>query len=1045
MPVASIKIKTIFVVALALVAISFPSFAQDKSQARTKIRFGVVTGRGPVEVIKQWQPLMKYLDSNGFDIEIVLRESYHGLLESLKKGEIDLVEGGAFLYVQMHEEAGAKILVGEERIYAFTENAANYSTYYLSYIISNADKNFNALSDLKGHSFAFTDPDSTTGYMWPRLMLADADIEDPQKYFSSIIFTNNHDSSVNAILNKSVDAAAVASFNILLRKPEERAKIRILATSEPISTGPITYRRDLDENTVRRLRELFLNFHNRVPPEELLQTTIHKFVMVDDSFYDTIRAGFERIKSLPKMSGFVRYRTAPRQFYTAFDRHIGKGILLISIPILSFIAIVVLLFLIFRKKFAARLRIKLIFAFISISIVILTILSASVIFDMRTKVHKMAGEYLWNIETFEAACATAAANRNTDVLSTYTDDFARRRDVIYTKIIQNGIYQTDSTHKDVGANMATNVMNGTFYLSSTSKEPMIEVLDPILIGDEQWGLAQVGFSLKGVQKIIMNAIIANILTIVVSIALSILMAYLFAAHITRPLQRLIAATQDIRRGRSRPIGIKSSDEIGALARSIEQMRIELADKDELIQSKLVEMDEKTSPKSKRESPADAQARYEEADELRQKIAEIEVRTPRLKELRHEAIIGESPAFLKTIRDIVIRSRDSGPALIYGESGSGKTGIARAIHQLSDRADKPFGEFNCAEFASADPLIVLGKLFGYGRDCGIQGIAREGQPGLLQKYNGATLFLDEVNSLPLHAQALLLLPLEGRSFSPAAGRGDHINVDVRFIFASNAPLADEVSAGRFRKDLLRRLHVRGYIEIPPLRNRTEDIPVLAEHFLMRWCRDKDHKMTISSDAMEILISLKYEQFNVGELLSVIQVAADNAYFDNQNEILSKHLTFGVTNTHAMGSVGASVDRPSSNIPEWADATEAEEIAALRKFKFRISETEAYLGYPKNSKTLTNHFRGICYKALALSDWNIEKVAAGLSSGCSERLSMKVKQKVRQYCDGLMESINTGSEDKLLNNLLQKYFTYIDAAKNTSDTKPFSGKKRGILFE
>lgn len=1043
MSVASIKIKTIFVVALALVAISFSSFAQGKNLARTKIRFGVVTGRGPVEIIKQWQPLMKYLESNGFDIEIVLRENYYGLLESIKKGELDLVEGGAFLYVQMHEEAGAEILVGEERIYAFTENAANYSTYYLSYIISNADKNFNALSDLKGHSFAFTDPDSTTGYLWPRLMLADAGIEDPQKYFSSTIFTNNHDSSVNAILNKSVDAAAVASFNILLRKPEERAKIRILATSEPISTGPITYRRDLDENTVRRLRELFLNFHNRVPPEELLQTTIHKFVMVDDSFYDTIRAGFERIKSLPKMSGFIRYRTAPRQFYTAFDRHIGKGVLLISIPILSFIAIVVLLFFIFRKKFAARLRIKLIFAFIFISIVILTTFSASVIFDMRTKVHKMAGEYLWNIETFEAACATAAANRNTDVLSTYTDDFARRRDVIYTKIIRNGIYQTDSTHKDVGANMATNVMNGTFYLASSSKEPMIEILDPILIGDEQWGLAQIGFSLNGVQKIIMNAIIANILTIIVSIVLSILMAYIFAAHITGPLQRLILATQDIWRGKSRPISIKSSDEIGELARAIERMRIELGDRDDLIQSKIVEMGERTATKSWRDSAADAQSKLADINELRQKIAEIEVRTPRLKELRHEAIIGESPAFLKTIRDIVIRSRDCGPVLIYGESGSGKTGVARAIHQLSDRAERPFGEFNCAEFASADPLIVLGKLFGYGRDCGIQGIAREGQPGLLQKYNGATLFLDEVNSLPLHAQALLLLPLEGRPFSSAAGRGDHINVDVRFIFASNKPLAEEVSTGRFRKDLLRRLHVRGYIDIPPLRNRQEDVPILAEHFLMRWCRDKDHKMTISSNAMEILISLKYEQFNVGELLSVVQVAADNAYFDNQNEILPKHLTFGVEGVHIVSSGESTSDKPSADIPEWADDTEAVEIAALRKFKFRIAETEEYLGYPKNSKTLTNHFRGICYKALSLSDWNIEKAAADLSMGCSDELAMKVGRKVEQYYEGLMDSVKSGDEDKLLNNLLQKYFRYIDDARRQISSRiSLADRKHGM---
>ncbi|HPO12492.1 MAG TPA: sigma 54-interacting transcriptional regulator [Candidatus Hydrogenedentes bacterium] len=188
-----------------------------------------------------------------------------------------------------------------------------------------------------------------------------------------------------------------------------------------------------------------------------------------------------------------------------------------------------------------------------------------------------------------------------------------------------------------------------------------------------------------------------------------------------------------------------------------------------------------------------------------------------------AIIGTGRAIAR-IRAVARTCARSGlNVLIMGDTGTGKELVARLIHDLSDRAGKPLTIVNCA--AIPDELFES-ELFGYER--GAFTGAHANKTGLFEESDGGTLFLDEVGDLSLHNQARLLRAIETGTFRRLGARSD-IKVDVRVICATNKNLAMEVNAGRFRRDLYHRLNAFE-IQIPPLRERTADIPLLAEYFL-----------------------------------------------------------------------------------------------------------------------------------------------------------------------------------------------------------------------
>ncbi len=187
------------------------------------------------------------------------------------------------------------------------------------------------------------------------------------------------------------------------------------------------------------------------------------------------------------------------------------------------------------------------------------------------------------------------------------------------------------------------------------------------------------------------------------------------------------------------------------------------------------------------------------------------------------MIGESDAMVALREQIKRAAPSNGRALIFGENGTGKELVARRIHALSRRAAAPFIEVNCA--AIPDELIES-ELFGH-----VEGAftgAVSDKRGKFDAADGGTLFLDEIGDMSMRTQSKVLRALQEQSFQPVGSTEDH-NVDVRVIAATNKNLQEEIDAGRFREDLYYRINVLPF-HVPALRERRDDVPLLAEHFL-----------------------------------------------------------------------------------------------------------------------------------------------------------------------------------------------------------------------
>jgi two-component system nitrogen regulation response regulator NtrX len=187
------------------------------------------------------------------------------------------------------------------------------------------------------------------------------------------------------------------------------------------------------------------------------------------------------------------------------------------------------------------------------------------------------------------------------------------------------------------------------------------------------------------------------------------------------------------------------------------------------------------------------------------------------------IIGESVPMKALRQQLALMAATNGRVLIYGESGTGKELVAHAIHSLSARATEPFVEVNCAAIPED---LIESELFGH-RKGSFPG-ALDDKTGKLQKADGGSLFLDEVGDMSLKTQAKVLRSLDEQRFEPL-GADTSIQVDVRVIAATNKNLEDEIERGNFREDLFYRLNVIPFY-VPPLRQRLEDIALLADHFL-----------------------------------------------------------------------------------------------------------------------------------------------------------------------------------------------------------------------
>ncbi len=229
---------------------------------------------------------------------------------------------------------------------------------------------------------------------------------------------------------------------------------------------------------------------------------------------------------------------------------------------------------------------------------------------------------------------------------------------------------------------------------------------------------------------------------------------------------------------------------------------------------------------------------------------------------HEEIVGRSPAIRQVLSQVEQVARTDTTVLIEGETGTGKELLARAVHRMSPRKERPLVMVNCA---SLPPTLIESELFG--REKGAYTGAMTRMMGRFELADGATLLLDEISELPLEVQAKLLRVLEQGCFE-RLGSTQEIKVDVRIIAATNQDLARQVTAGRFRKDLYFRLNVFP-IHLPPLRERAEDIPQLVWTFV-RQCEKKMGKRVDQIPHKSMLDLQRYTwPGNIRELRNVIE--------------------------------------------------------------------------------------------------------------------------------------------------------------------------------
>jgi transcriptional regulator with PAS, ATPase and Fis domain len=229
------------------------------------------------------------------------------------------------------------------------------------------------------------------------------------------------------------------------------------------------------------------------------------------------------------------------------------------------------------------------------------------------------------------------------------------------------------------------------------------------------------------------------------------------------------------------------------------------------------------------------------------------------------MVGQSRGMQEVYRWVELAGTSTAPVLVYGESGTGKELVARTVHELSNRRNKPFVAINCAAIPET---LIESELFGHER--GAFTGATERRLGCFELTDGGTLFLDEIAEMDPNTQAKLLRVLQEGSFRRVGGGKHEIQVDVRVVAATNQVPTDAIANGKLREDLFYRLNVFS-IHLPPLRERREDIPLLARNFIEEFNRQDNRQVRGLSSEAEKELERYHWPGNVRELRNVIQRA------------------------------------------------------------------------------------------------------------------------------------------------------------------------------
>ena len=248
--------------------------------------------------------------------------------------------------------------------------------------------------------------------------------------------------------------------------------------------------------------------------------------------------------------------------------------------------------------------------------------------------------------------------------------------------------------------------------------------------------------------------------------------------------------------------------------------------------------------------------------LHQRRLEQENRALRARVDRTETMVGESHAMRQLREQVAMAAPTNGRVLIYGENGTGKELVARTIHNLSRRRNHAFVEVNCAAIPEE---LIESELFGHVRGAFTGAVAD--RRGKFEAADGGTIFLDEIGDMSLKTQAKVLRVLQEQTLE-AVGSTTRIKVDARVLAATNKDLQAEIRAGQFREDLYFRLNVIP-IFVPPLRDRQEDIPLLADHFMAEFAREYGRRVKSFDPAAGAVLQQYPWPGNVRELRNVIE--------------------------------------------------------------------------------------------------------------------------------------------------------------------------------
>jgi two-component system, NtrC family, response regulator HydG len=310
----------------------------------------------------------------------------------------------------------------------------------------------------------------------------------------------------------------------------------------------------------------------------------------------------------------------------------------------------------------------------------------------------------------------------------------------------------------------------------------------------------------------------------------------------------------------------------------------------------------------------------------------------LDEKRRREIVGTSLAWRRTM-DVVMQAAPSdATVLLLGESGTGKELMARAIHDNSPRAGRPLIPVNCAAIPES---ILEAELFGYEK--GAFTGANSRREGRFEAARGGTLFLDEIAEIPFHVQVKLLRVLQEGEIERLGGSGRAVSVDIRLVAASNKDLRREVREGRFREDLYYRLNVIS-VNVPPLRDRRDDVPLLVEHFIQVYRQKNGGKPIVGCTrrALDLLMAYSWPG-NVRELENAIERAV----------VLTRSSTIGEEDLprEVRAQIGAE---PGARVLSFAVGTPLDEVE-----RQAIHET---LRHTKGDKRLAAQLLGIATRTI-----------------------------------------------------------------------------------